>query len=100
MIDKSRNQSFGLETASRPQTSPASAGLVLGLVLAEALVLSTSWTLLDARPDLEINTAGVLVAVNMLDGQARISLEVTTSQAEGWSLTPGHQHRWLCWNCR
>jgi hypothetical protein len=76
-------------------------GLALGAFLAALLILALTWLALDARLDLDANRAGVIIAVDLVGGVARASLEVGyDGQAEGWALWPIGRVRRLCRQCR
>jgi hypothetical protein len=71
------------------------------VLLAALPVASLTAALIDAHLDLDANRAGVIIAVDLVGGVARASLEAGwDGQVEGWALWPIGRVRWLCWRCR
>jgi hypothetical protein len=86
---------------TRPTWRTLVTGLLTGAVLAGLVVLALTWSALDAQADLDANRAGVIIAVDLVGGVARASLEVGyDGQAEGWALWPIGRVRRLCRQCR
>jgi hypothetical protein len=85
---------------------PWMTGLALGLLLAVLVVLALTWLALDARLDLDVGRAGVLMTLDLVrspgydGGLVWASLDVTPDQVEGWLIWPSGTRRWLCVRCR